>query len=155
MATTLTQTHPLLTVPFSVDTDFTTLADRCEDFVKTLLESHDPTLRMALCGRLTACLRLLESTLSDPVPSHLIERLTVDALPDTQPHIDADAALLCRYSLALSQLLTGRALLPEMEQVLTGLLFELVCYFADELRAPRWLRTADGVKPIDEIENVS
>ncbi|MDY0969599.1 hypothetical protein [Siccibacter turicensis] len=56
MATTLTPTHPLLTVPFSVTTDFTLLADHCEQFVETLMESDDPTLKMALCGRLTACL---------------------------------------------------------------------------------------------------
>ncbi|EDS6440382.1 hypothetical protein HPG81_11725 [Salmonella enterica subsp. VII serovar 1,40:g,z51:--] len=155
MATTLTQTHPLLSVPFSTDTDFTTLADHCESFATTLIESRDPALRLALCGRLAACLTLLEPTLSDPIPPHLVEHLTVDTLPDTSPHLDADAALLCRYSLALSQLLTGRALLPETEQVLTGLLFELVCYFADELRAPRWLRTADGVTLIDDSKHVN
>ncbi|EEN7281771.1 hypothetical protein G4034_000859 [Salmonella enterica subsp. salamae] len=155
MATTLTQTHPLLALTFSSDTDFTTLADLCEKFATTLIESHDPALRLALCKQLAACLRLLEPTLSDPVPPHLVERLTVDSLPDTYPHLDADAELLCRYSQALSQLLTERKLLPETEQILTGLLFELVCYFADELRAPRWLRTANGVKPIDEIKNAS
>lgn len=50
------------------------------------------------------------------------------------------------------QLLTERAVLPEMEKILTGLLFELVSYFADELKAPRWIRTSDGVKFIEEVE---
>lgn len=42
----------LLSVPFSAATDFTVLADRCETFAETLIESNDPTLKMALCGRL-------------------------------------------------------------------------------------------------------
>ncbi|KEJ18825.1 Uncharacterised protein [Escherichia coli] len=38
-----------------------------------------------------------------------------------------------------------------MEQTLTGLLCELVWYFTEGLKAPRWLRTADGVKFISEV----
>jgi len=60
--------------------------------------------------------------------------------------------LLCEYCQVLVQLLTERAVLPEMEKILTGLLFELVSYFADELKAPRWIRTSDGVKFIEEVE---
>ena len=41
MATTLTQTHPLLTVPFSAATDFITLAGHCENFAETLTESDE------------------------------------------------------------------------------------------------------------------
>lgn len=60
MTTTLTQTPPLLTVPFSAATDFLTLASHCENFAETLTESNDPALEMALCGRLNACLTLLQ-----------------------------------------------------------------------------------------------
>ncbi|BDA53092.1 Uncharacterised protein [Raoultella ornithinolytica] len=81
MATTLTQIHPLLTVPFNAATDFTVLADYCESFAETLIESDDPTLRLALCGRLAACLSMLRPTLNDPIPPHLIESLTTDTLP--------------------------------------------------------------------------
>ncbi|HEE1584838.1 TPA: hypothetical protein R6807_004672, partial [Klebsiella pneumoniae] len=56
MATIPTQAHPPLAVPFSAATDFTVLADHCETFAETLIESNDPTLKMALCGRLNACL---------------------------------------------------------------------------------------------------
>ena len=52
MATIPTQTHPLLSVPFNAATDFTILADHCENFADTLIESDDPALRLALCGRL-------------------------------------------------------------------------------------------------------
>lgn len=151
MATTLTQTHPLLVVPFNAATDFTVLASHCETFAETLMESDDPALRLALCGRLAACLSLLRPTLNDPIPPHLIESLTVDFLPATHPRFEPGSELLCGYSLTLAQLLTGRALLPKMERTLTGLLCELVWYFAAELNAPRWLRTADSVKFIDGV----
>ncbi|MBC7037383.1 hypothetical protein G6O47_23040, partial [Salmonella enterica subsp. enterica serovar Enteritidis] len=54
MATTPIQTHPLLAVSFNAATDFTVLADHCENFAETLIESDDPALRLALCGRLAA-----------------------------------------------------------------------------------------------------
>ncbi|EHP5745844.1 ash family protein [Salmonella enterica subsp. enterica serovar Uzaramo] len=151
MATTLTQTHPLLAVPFNAATDFTVLASHCENFAETLIETDDPALRLALCGRLAACLTLLRPTLNDPIPPHLVESLTTDTLPASSTCFDPGSELLCDYSLTLAQLLTGRALLPGMEQTLTGLLCELVWCFAAELKAPRWIRTADGVKFIDEV----
>ncbi|WP_189315191.1 hypothetical protein [Pectobacterium peruviense] len=43
-------------------------------------------------------------------------------------------------------------MLPQnMARTLTVLLGELVRYFAAGLKAPRWIRTADGVKFIDEV----
>ncbi len=38
-----------------------------------------------------------------------------------------------------------------MEKHLSCLLYELINYFAAEMEAPRWLRTADGVKFIGEV----
>lgn len=151
MATTPIQTRQLLTVPFSAATDFTVLADYCDRFAEILIESDDPTLRLALCGRLTACPALLRPTLNDPIPLHLIKSLTVDIIPVNPPRFEPGSELLCDYSLMLAQLLTGRVLLPKMERTLTGLLCELVWYFAADLKAPRWIRTADGVKFIDEV----
>ncbi|WP_324725444.1 hypothetical protein [Klebsiella variicola] len=151
MATILTQTHPLLAIPFNAATDFTVLANYCANFADTLIESGDPVLRLALCGRLAASLSLLRPTLNDPIPPHLIESLTTDTLPASSSCFDPGSELLCDYSLTLARLLTGRALLPKMEQILTGLMCELVWCFAAELRAPRWIRTADGVKFIDEV----
>lgn len=151
MATIPTQTHLLLAVPFNATTDFTVLASYCEIFAETLIESDDPMLRLALCGRLAACLALLRPTLNDPIPPHLIESLTTDTLPVSPTCFEPGSESLCDYSLTLAQLLMGRALLPKMEQTLTGLMCELVWCFAAELRAPRWIRTADGVKFIDEV----
>ena len=67
-----------------------------------------------------------------------------------RPEVD----LLCGYGQALARLLSERRLSPEMEPTLAGLLFDLVVYFADELRAPRWIRTADGVKFIEESNRI-
>lgn len=91
MATIPTQTHPLLSVPFNAATDFTVLADHCENFAETLIENDDPMLKMALCGRLNAALALLQPTLLEPVPLHLVESLTVDTLPANSPSLDRNA----------------------------------------------------------------
>ncbi|ECI6120899.1 hypothetical protein EH120_03755 [Salmonella enterica subsp. enterica] len=141
----------LLSVPFNAATDFTILADYCVRFAETLIETDDPTLRLALCGRLYACLAVLQPTLNDPIPPHLMESLTVDILPATTTHAVSDPDSLCEYCLALLRLLLERPAEPETEQTLTGLLCELVWYFAEGLKAPRWLRTADGVTFIGEV----
>jgi len=151
MATTLDQTHTLLTVPFSADTDFTVLADYCDRFAVSLIETDDPAQRLALCGRLAACLAMLRPTLNDPIPPHLVDSLTVDTLPETFPCFAPGFDLVCEYSETLAQLLLSRALSPLAEKAMTGLLAELVWYFAAELKAPRWIRTADGVKSIEEV----
>ncbi|EAY2027463.1 hypothetical protein CIV07_10460, partial [Salmonella enterica] len=86
MATTLTQTHPLLSISFNAAMDFTVLAEHCKQFAETLIESDDPALRLALCGRLVACLSLPRPTLTDPIPPHLVESLTTDTLPASSTH---------------------------------------------------------------------
>ncbi|GKX54007.1 hypothetical protein SOASR030_01190 [Leminorella grimontii] len=150
MATIPNQTHPLLSIPLSAAADFIALADCCERFAEALTESDDPALRIALCGRLAASLTWLRVTLDDPIPAHLIERLTADALPVSSPGFEPDSERLCAYGLALAQLLSSRTLPPDMEQTLSELLFGLVCQLVDGLNAPRWVRTADGVTPISE-----
>ncbi|NLS54455.1 hypothetical protein GJ675_12475 [Hafnia alvei] len=155
MATTPTQTHSSecspLTLSFNSGTDFTVLADHCEQFADALIESHHSGERRALCYRLADCLNLLHPTLNDPIPPHLMERFTVDQLPTKIPVFEPESELLCGYCLTLAQLLSKHTFTADEEKQLTGLLFELVCYFADELRAPRWIRTADGVKFIEEV----
>lgn len=141
MATTLTQMHPLLVVPFCSTTDFTVLATHSERFAEALIESDEPALKQALCGRLMTCLALLRTTLNDPVAPHLVESLTADTLPAPPVCFEPDADLLCDYCLALGKLLTERTLSPESEALITGLLAELVWHFAADLKGPRWART--------------
>ncbi|MBS1207495.1 MAG: hypothetical protein H6R25_4394 [Proteobacteria bacterium] len=152
MATIPTQAHSLLAVPFNAATDFTVLAGHCETFAETLIESNDPTLKMALCGRINTCLTLLQPTLLEPVPPHLVESLTVDALPTTTPRFAPECTELCRYCLAITQTLSGHGFASDTEKHLSGLLCDLINYFAAEMKAPRWLRTASGVKFIDGVE---
>lgn len=154
MATIPTQTHALLSIPFDSITDFTVLAGYCENLADALLQSDDPAQRQAVYERLDLCLAQLRPTLDDAIPPHLIESLTVGDLPLTLPRFEPDADLLCGYSQALARLLKEGMLAPEMESILAGLLFDLVVYFAEELRAPRWIRTADGIKFIEELNRV-
>ncbi|ENO0457506.1 ash family protein [Salmonella enterica] len=151
MATIPTQTHPLLAVPFNAATDFTVLASHCENFAETLIESKDIALKMALCGRLNTALTLLQPTLLEPVPPHLVESLTVDTLPVCVPRFEPECTELCSYCLALTQTLAGQGFSSETEKFLSWLLYDLINYFAAEMKAPRWLRTADGVKFIDGV----
>ncbi|WP_449554979.1 hypothetical protein [Lelliottia amnigena] len=145
MTTILSYSHSLFTVPFDSNTDFTELADNCERFVDVLVECEDPTQKMALCGRLSACLDLLQPTLLDPVPEHLKESLTVDDLPLDVPVFEPEVDQLGRYCQLLTQLLLTRSLSESDERVAGDLLQDLVGFYSDTLKAPRWLRTDEGV----------
>ncbi len=50
-----------------------------------------------------------------------------------------------RYCQLLTHLLMSKTLSDDMEQVAGDLLQDLVGYFADTLKAPRWLKTEDCV----------
>lgn len=149
MSTTISSDRELLDLPFNATTDFTVLADYCARFAETLIESDDSILRHALCGRLHAAITLLQPTLNDPIPPHLVEVLTVDTLPAVPLHFDPEPDSLCEYSLAIIQILMEHASMSETEKSLTKLLCELVWYLTEGLKSPRWLRTSDGF--INEI----
>jgi hypothetical protein len=145
MATFPTQTHPLLTTAFNVQTDFTVLADYCENLAEILIESDDPWLEKALYGQLRSCLSLLEPTLLEPIPAHLIASLTVDVLPENAPRFEPECTELCRYCLALTNVLEGKQISADLTKEIRGLLYDLVTFFTAGMKAPRWLRTAEGV----------
>lgn len=138
MTTTLSFSHSLFTTPFDHTTDFTELADNCERFVDVLVECDDPTHKMALCGRLSTCLALLQPTLNEPIPAHLKDNLTVNVLP-----LDI-VDQLGRYCQLLTHLLLTCSLSERDERVAIDLLQDLVGFFSDILKAPRWLQTDQG-----------
>lgn len=138
-----------LTTPFNHTTDFTELADHCQCFADELGACSDPAHKMALCGRLSACLALLQPTLFEPVPLHLQPGLTVDTLPTRHPAFEPDADQLADYCQFLTQLLLGGSLSAQMENTAEALLQDLVIYFVDTLKAPRWLNTPQGRVAID------
>lgn len=151
MATITTLDHSLFTTPFSHTTDFTELADHCERFAHTLLESDDPAEKLALCARLSACLALLQPTLNEPIPAHLVERFTLNDLLSRLPAFEPESEQLGQYCQTLTQLLISNALPRDMAKVMEGLLYELVNFYADTLNAPRWLQTSDGRVAIDAL----
>ncbi|MFG6654400.1 hypothetical protein ACG0Z5_08035 [Scandinavium sp. M-37] len=142
MTTILSPDCDLLTLPFSASSDFLDLAECCDRFAETLVEcgSDESVYKLALLGRLGACLALLAPTLNDPIPPHLVDRLTVDKFPEPESYFDPDHTALCEYCQALTQLLCQQTLPPEMEVTLRGLLCELVWMFAADMKAPRWER---------------
>ena len=144
MATTPTQVHSLFTLPFNHATDFTELADNCERFTDALVDCEEPAPKMALYGRLYACLNLLQPTLLDPVPDALKASLTVKELPSCVPAFEPECDQLGRYCQEITQMLMNGSLPRQSEIVMEDLLCELVSYFADKLKAPRWLQTNEG-----------
>lgn len=141
----MTTSNALFTTPFDHNTGFTELADNCQRYCEALVEETDPARKIALCGRLASTLALLRPMLLEPLPEHLQERLTLDVFPERVPAFHAESDQLCRYCEVITQLLIGGALAPEPARVMGDLLFELTGYFADQLKAPRWLRTEAGV----------
>ena len=107
---------------------------------------------MALCGRINTSLTLLQPTLLKPFPLHLVEILTIDTLLASSPRFDPECTELCRYCLAITQTLSGLGFASETEKYLSWLLYDLINYFVAEMKSPRWLRTAGGVKFIDGVE---
>jgi hypothetical protein len=146
-----TQTYSLFTVPFNHTTDFTELADNCERFADVLIESDDDAEKMALCGRLSACLALLHPTLHEPIPDYLKASLTVDDLPTHTPAFTPEIDQLSVWCQSLTQLLMSGSLATAQARVLGELLHELVCYFADTLKAPRWLNTEAGMLSLEDL----
>ncbi|HFV9242060.1 TPA: hypothetical protein ACIAIH_000940 [Enterobacter bugandensis] len=141
----MTTSNALFTTPFDHHTDFTELADNCQRYCEALVEETDHARKIALCGRLASTLTLLRPMLLEPIPEHLQERLTVDVFPEREPAFHAEPDQLCRYCEEITQLLMSGTLAPESARVMGDLLFELTGYFADQLNAPRWLRTEAGV----------
>ncbi|MRS91550.1 hypothetical protein GJV04_16105 [Enterobacteriaceae bacterium RIT714] len=140
--------HALFTTSFNYHTDFIELADNCERFVEALVECGDTAQKLALCGRLSACLALLQPTLLEPVPQHLQASLTVDDLPLDPPVFEPESDQLGRYCQLLTQMLLAHSLSESDERVAGDLLLDLVGFYSDRLKAPRWLRTEEGLEPL-------
>ena len=141
----MTTSNALFTTPFDCNTDFIDLADNCQRYCEALVEETNPARKIALCGRLASTFALLHPMLLEPIPEHLQERLTVDRFPEREPVFNTESDQLCRYCEEITQLLMTGALTPGSARVMGDLLFELTGYFADQLKAPRWLRTEAGI----------
>ena len=148
MATILSFTHsqpgtPLIPVP-----DFIEQARACERIVTLLGESSDPLHYQTLSATLHACLSELRPGLLDPIPECLIDSFTADTLPTNSPRFEPDCTDLCRYCMTLSNLLAEPKVAGKTAIALRDLLCELTAYFVDEMMAPRWIRSEEGVNQI-------
>lgn len=129
-----------ITSPLTTDLDLFQIADLCESYAAELVECYDDAYRVALCGRLACCLDVLACELDNPLPSHLIERLTVDTLPAERQETTPDSDLICENSHALTQALLTCALTPTVTRQLCGLLFDQITMLVEDLKAPRFAR---------------
>ena len=75
----------------------------------------------------------------------LKESLTVEDFPTRLPVFEPEADQLGRYCQVLTQQLISGSLTPDAESVIQDLLSELISFYADTLKMPRWLRTDEGV----------
>lgn len=132
--------HNSASCPLMPDSDLFGTADHCDALCAELVECRDSILYLALCGRLSHSLDVLRNQLDQPLPPHLIERLTVDHLPVVSVSFVPDSDLLCQYCLALVQALLSCALTPDTTRQISGLLYELVGVLVDDLKAPRFVR---------------
>lgn len=143
----------LLKMPLGTTMDLFQMLDCCQNLVDALIDTSDNQSRMALCGRLYAALKVLEVVLKAPLPGYLIERLTVEKAEEEGCHcpLPTDSETLRGYCAALTLLLLQHQQTPEQEEKLTGLLYELTGVLNADLRAPRFVRTADGITMISRV----
>ncbi|VEB94946.1 Uncharacterised protein [Cedecea lapagei] len=141
----------LLKTPLGTSNDLFQVLDICERYTDALIENNDIAERMALCGRLYAGLEVLKVVLDKPLPEHLIEYLTAEK-SDSEDHarcLTAESDLMREYCSALTLVLLNQHESAEQQQTITGLLFEMVNALAEDLKAPRFVRTDSGLAMID------
>jgi len=137
----------LLKTPLGLGMDLFQILDACEFHADALIENDDNTERMALCGRLLVGLEALKTVLKEPLPAHLVERLTVDIAEEDnyRSPLSTDSETLREYCVALTLLLLQHQQPEEKEAHITEMLFELINVLAEDLKAPRFVRTDAGL----------
>lgn len=130
------------------ETDFVAAAAHCEQLAVTAQDAESMTLQRELYQKLHSGLSQLLPVLNDPIPDAAREPFIVDTLPSSPPALDCDSDLLCEYCIALSELLAAGRMPISVEETLQGLLCDLIRLLTDHIAAPRWLRTAEGLRPL-------
>ena len=137
----------LLKTPLGAAHDLFQVLDQCQRYVDALIANDNHTECMALCGRLLAGLNVLKFTLKSPLPEHLIENLTTDITKpdDYRCPLSTDSETLREYCSALTMLLLNQQESADQVENITGILFEMVNLLAEDLKAPRFVRTEAGL----------
>lgn len=118
--------------------DFIDLAERCELLTQILLDCKTLAQYQPVCRCLISYLGALKHALEDDMSDLRILELTVDhELPEEQGWLMADSDIQCAYCHV-----TAVSLLKTHDEAdaatLAGLLYDLVSYMTDELKAPRF-----------------
>ncbi|MDC7870659.1 hypothetical protein TH60_14240 [Pantoea ananatis] len=141
----------LLKTPLGTTHDLFQVLDTCVRYVDALVECNELSARMALCGRLLAALEVLRVLLDQPLPEHLIERLTVDKVEHKACRSGGsiDSEEMRQYCSALTLVLLNQQASTDLQKHITGLLFQMVNIMSDDLTAPRFVRTESGLVMIE------
>ncbi|MFB4358607.1 hypothetical protein RBJ15_21680 [Pantoea sp. BS_4] len=141
----------LLKTPLGTTHDLFQVLDTCVRYVDALIECHDIAARMALCGRLLAALEVLKVLLDQPLPEHLIKRLTLEKGNDKacRSGCSIDLEEMRQYCSALTLVLLNQPASTDLQKHITGLLFQMINIMTDDLTAPRFVQTASGLVMID------
>ncbi len=141
----------LLKKPQGVAMDLFQVLDICQQYAEGLIENENHTECMALCGRLLAGLEVLKSVLKAPLPDHLIEQLTLKETEtsDYRTPLTTDSETLCDYCTALTIVLLNHQEPPDQREQITGMLYEIIYVLAEDLKVPRFVRVAGGLKMIE------
>ncbi|EPT0357190.1 hypothetical protein ACVNT8_000752 [Enterobacter cloacae] len=127
----------LIALPLPASADLFDVTDLCAAFASALVEADDVSARQALCGRLLHALGELERLCHDDLPPHLIEQLIArDAAPSCMPDSWQDTLTPVHYAQGLAQAILGNTLSQEVNNMLTGLLHDLVFLLAEFVKEP-------------------
>lgn len=141
----------LLSRPLYSGLDFLALAPVCVELAAELLETRSTAARLALAGRLMLALSLLRDDLKRPLTDAQRDALTAERRPSAlREEFAPEPETLCDYCHTLTGIQLSRTLAAPGEKVAAGLLFELVNFLADSLTAPRFFRSPDGLRCIDD-----
>jgi hypothetical protein len=137
----------LLKIPLGATHDLFQVVDICQRYADELIEVDNHAEYMALCGRLLAGLNVLKVVLKSPLPKHLIEQLTVNEnnADEYRSQLSTDSETTCEYCSALTMVLLNQQVTEDQQEHIEELLFELLTMLAEDLKAPRFIRTASGL----------
>ena len=141
----------LLKIPLSATHDLFQVVDICQRYADELIEVNNHAEYMALCGRLLAGLNVLKVVLKSPLPKHLIEQLTVNDnnYDEYRSPLSTDSETTCEYCCALTMVLLNQQITLDQQEQISELLFELLSMLAEDLKAPRFIRTTTGLAMIE------
>ncbi|MGK4351526.1 hypothetical protein ACSMFN_14755 [Enterobacter sichuanensis] len=130
-------TEQLIALPLPASADLFDVADLCAAFASALVETQSVSERHALCGRLLHALEALERLCDAELPTHLIEQLIAgDAAPSCMLHCWQETITPVTYARALAKGILGNTLPQEVNEVLTGLLHDMVFLLAEFVKEP-------------------